>query len=448
MGKCCTKTLRAMLITATLPVAGCAADPGEINVRQTWGESFENLGISAIYPIREDFYPGDIYLTVEDPCNGDEISKFPTSVLVGSISPSRMRALNQDAYAARPMLPRVPAETQADKDGNKQSGQQGAKARNKPANASPTNASTPANDAIFLDDGQSRPFTRLRMTAFPTFTVGRVSKVALGATLGAGGGLGRLLGLTNESSSSVRVGISQAEEWQIPPYLMLPAIEKFMRSEEGVKVLDKRMLDSLVMHLTARMLAKQKNNCDAAPTPKISFLNRVFYTRSLDYDFENSNATAVALAAALQEVGRTVKQLPKIPGAPGGGSDEPAPKSTTPGTEANTVPSAAADQDVTKQISAGLGVLAGLGQSGPGVSASLGFGQFGNMILKQQFDRPLAFGADLAYTYALDSVLAQQPVIVRPPSEPFMAPAGGNRPLTPASPPISPFSFPQTINLN
>jgi hypothetical protein len=371
--------MRKVLLTAapllSLLATGCSDKPGTINIRETWGRSIENFGIQAVYPMREDFFVGDILL-MPAVCGERQISARPQGVLVGSIGIDDLRSRFQAYYGRRPVYPGTPAAAGSNRE--------------------PGQRPQPTSNEIFPSDGEVNPFDRLRIAAFPAFSVGTFAKGDVGLT-SASAGLGGFLGLAGQSSSAVSVSLSQVEEVQLPAPQLLDAIYSFLSSPEAETVLNPDNMWEITEHLSLR--SQGGNGCEAA-TPVLVFVNRVFYARSIDFDFGSDSSLAAIVGAAIERAS-AVEQRPSFtsPPAAAAGSSTEAPPAQAPAPNADL-----AKVERSADLSgAALRTLAGT--QAPGFGASFAVGQYGGIVLRQSFERPLAFGVGLTYAYDLADVL-------------------------------------------
>jgi hypothetical protein len=351
-----------------LLAAGCS-NPGSINIRETWGRSIGNFGLQAVYPMREDFFVGDILLMGPD-CEDGNIPSRPDAVLIGSLGVDDLKHRFGDYYGRRAVFPIGPA---ADPGA----------AKTQQAGRQPTAAD------IFPPEGAARQFDRLRMAAFPAFSVGTFAKGDLGLT-SASAGLGRFLGLSGRSASHVSVSLAQVEEVQLPAPQMLDAIYGFLASEAAETVLDPENMGEIAEHLRLRT---ESDGARCVGAPSLVFVNRVFYARSIDFDFGSEAALSAVIGAAIERAS-AIEQRPSFTNAPAGAAPAPAPAPTA------ADPSAERTADV---LGAALRTLAGA--QAPGVGASFAVGQYGGLVLRQSFERPLAFGVGLTYAYDLADML-------------------------------------------
>ena len=378
-------SLRLLTALCGVALASCSDDPGPINIREKWGKSIDNFGLQAVYPMREDFYVGDILLSVPAPdCGINKITLQPDAALVGSITPGLIRQKFNWFYGHRVVLPKSePAPTSSSATAQA------------PSVAIVPQATT-AN--IFAADGEDRSFDRLRLAALPAFSVGTFSKGDLGLT-SASAGLGQTFGLSGKSSAAVSISLTGVEEVQLPAPEMLNAIYEFLASEEAERVLDPDNMLEISQHLAFRNSPVGKGCKESKPL--LVFIDRVFYARAIDFDFGYDQTIAATLGVALQAAS-VVQQRPELPGA--GTGSAPAPGSQTGGDQ--TGKPGPSVQGLEKSIDAASAVLRALaGVQPPGVGAGFGFGQYGGLVLRQSFERPLAFGVALTYSYDLADVL-------------------------------------------
>lgn len=369
------KTSTAVIIAATSMMQGCGGPPPNMNVRQVWGDSIKNYGITPFYPMREDVFVGDVFLVVEAPCRKSNIPARNESALLGSINPIALQKYFFEFYGQRAVYPKT-AQDPRPKNPNEVA-----------SSTAQSVAST--TEPIFAPS--ARPFDRLRLAAFPSISLGRVSRGDLAVTAPAGGGLGRFLGLSAEDHAAVSVGVSNVEEVQLPLPTMVRAISEFLESNDAKKTFDPGDISEIVTHLKLRHVESAAACVDTPSPPKVVFINRVFYARAIEFDFGEGSATNFAIGAALAK-GDAVTVRPKFSGPPNNQDQNQ--------TSQNAITNLDAEG---KSI---LNTLTGLaGSQTPGISATIGIGQFGNMVLRQSFDRPLAFGVDFSITYDLVSVL-------------------------------------------
>ena len=125
--------------------------------------------------------------------------------------------------------------------------------------------------------------------------------------------------------------------------------------------------------------------------PQLMFINRVFYAREFDFNYDQTSAAAAQIRATLAAA--AVSASKANPASPAPSNSSPSDASS------NLSASEQAAEGLLKSLSA-LG-----GGATPGGGASLAFGRNGGGVLKQTYDRPLAFGVDQVISYRLDDAL-------------------------------------------
>jgi hypothetical protein len=418
----------------TLAAAACASP--DINVRSQWGTSLSEYGLLPVYPLRENVYVGDIYLVVNNPCE-DSVTKLMQTVLVGSIPEDAVSAAFDTFYGDRPQLPATSAKAspptiQSGKgaptvapgkvtiNGITATGPGTATMTIAPGGNSPSSspsttpttgsgtvaggssgsgsagAITPqpvasADDPIFQPKGKSRTFTRLRLASFPDFSLGS-SYTIEGGGGGLIGGFNAAMGLGHRTTSHLSVSVSGVEESVIPAPVLMKAIRAFLASPNLSKILDLYTIVYLQRSLEAQM--EQEPGC-RNPIPKksyITFVNRVFYARTVTFDFGQNDVVAALLKATAASTGQAVASSSTS------GSSAASSGSGSSTTATAVDPNEAAVAAMQKEVAA----LVGSGA--PGGSLSLGISTSGSVALKQTFDRPMAFGVDHSITFPLEQI--------------------------------------------
>jgi hypothetical protein len=385
-------------------------------------------GLIPVYPLRENVYVGDIYLIVHNPCEGST-TKLMQSVLLGSIPEDQIADAFDTFYKSRPELPatsaktaspptnkpsKVPATPSPGKititgitamgpgtatvtpaPGGASSGTTGSTAGTGGAGAAgtPTSASaagiTPqpaagADDPIFEPKGKSRtPFNRLRLASFPDFTLGS-SYTFEGGGGGIIGGFNAALGIGRRQTSHLKVSVSGVEEAVIPAPAYMRAVRAFLASPNVTDVLDNYTVTRLQDTLEAQM--EQEPDCKNPSLGKSSiiFVDRVFYTRTVTFDFGQNDVLAVLIKATAASPGQA---------ATAGGANASSSSAGSSGSGSSTT-ATAVDQNEAAVAAMQKEIAALAGPGPPGGSLSLGIGTSGSVALKQTFDRPMAFGMD------------------------------------------------------
>ena len=410
-----------LFAVSMLALAGCARAP-DVNVRETWGRSLQPLGVQAIYPMRENVFPGDILLLVRDPCGHERMSRQPETALLGAIPPEAVRAMLRRFYDTRPEFAPTFDSNRNSLPGPNKPGEGGSL----PGLSQPVQT---AAGGVFAEAPRTG-LSRGPLVAFPAITIGSFTRAQLGLTAAAGGGLGRFFGLGAEAEETIGVAVSQVEELHVPPLAMAELINLYLGRTASRTLLESPQLDTVIEMMRAQQREQVGCRAPRMLEPMVLFISRVFYARAIEFDFGNRSALALEAGAALQRQS-AVGRRPTIPGAP-----------TQDGTNRSNL-----EGDVNAELAA----LATLATNGtPGIGASLGIGSSGSVVLRQAFNRPLAFGVDQSFGYRLsdlrgggagqpnrhaaapDPTGAVAPLLVQVQFSPG-APAGGVRP-SPAPP--------------
>ncbi|RVT99402.1 hypothetical protein EOD42_04755 [Rhodovarius crocodyli] len=362
-------------ISASL-LLGCVSPP-DLNVRDQWGRALTPLGIQAVYPMRESFYPGDILLYTPNSC-GENVSRSPETARLGSVPLPLLRQALLGAYGTQPQF--APSFTAA---------RTSAPAPNRPdatTQALPIFSQPVLDGSVaqtFLpDDATPRTVLRGRLAAFPGVEVASFQRATLTGTLGGGGGLGSFLGLSGERQQRTSITVSQVEELEIPGPIMLNMIAQYLNRPEALETFNPERIREMesAMRLQGAAVPCREGQY---PPSTVVFVNRVFYARAIDYDFGQRTALVAEAAVALSQ--RAIRNRISV--------------AATPSAANGLVQSLETDAN---EILTALTTLS----SGtvPGVSSTIAVGTSGSLVLRQAFDRPLAFGVHVSYRYGLDQL--------------------------------------------
>ena len=415
-----TLALRRGILASCACLAACGNQASNINIRAQWGANLSEYGLTPLYPPREDVFVGDAFLYVQSPCKDAAVSKAPQSIFLGSIPESVLANAFYQYYGSRPELPSSSAKP-ATSPPSKPSATPAVQSKatistpgsvtltmgsSQPAAASSsTNATSPSvppqplassSDPIFPfapPKGTPRSLTRMRLAAFPDFSLSDFEGGGLGATIPLHGA-GTVSGAAGaQNSSQVDVSVSQVEESTLPAPVLYRAILAYLRSGQATGIINPNAIAFFINSEEDQMA--QDQGCYAAsqrdPKPAlIVFINRVFYARGFSYDFSHSNAFAATLKAAI--------------GAGTGAGSGTTTSSSSPGSTSSSTSasSGSAAQTAADTVAKSIQSLAG---SSPGVSSSIEVGSQGGLVLKQTFDRPLAFGVGEALTFTAQDIL-------------------------------------------
>ncbi len=369
-------------------ISGCGGPP---DARREWADGMATLGITPTYPLREDVQLGDIALMVPAACDVPGSGGQTLSIMVGNLDPAAMHAAIRNHYGQRYLLPATPRAGDAD---GAQTGRAATSGTTPPIGAGQgTAADKAASDAVFRQPtataatpilpvpGRPRVFDRPRLAAFPGVEYRSFVGGDLSAGAAAGGGLGRLLGLSAENERVLTVRVTNVEEMRVPAGVVADMAETEARSANGV--LSARRLALLL----PAMRASSHEDC----VPVLTFASRVFYARAIEVKAERGSSFAAALSLALQRQA-TIGRRASIPGGTPAGQAAPG---------ADATQEASLDAAVSALVS-------GLTNATPGIGASIGISEDGSVALRQAFERPLAFGTDNAVTVTVRSVARLQ----------------------------------------
>lgn len=266
-------------------LAGCASSkPVPGIVAQEWSSNTRQLAINPLFPPRERFYPGDLYIA---PYFADvsQDSSAPHNYLLRShrfdhVDLSAALAQEQ-AIAPLPALSTYKDETGKD-------------VSTWPLNPYPASGGR-VNGLV----------------AFPGFTFASASSSQLGANI-SNGGWGGLFGGGREAHYTVSYSVPAAEYISVP---MRAAMAAFWRYRAG---LDKRSLSDLQMLAdTVRPVGKTRGRT------VLVFPNEVYYARAIDVtvaadDASSANLSAVTLGMVemSERQAKLQAELDKLRGTP------------------------------------------------------------------------------------------------------------------------------------
>ena len=299
----------SVVITSLMAFCACSND---INVRSEWGSGMAQYGLTPVYPLRENVYVGDIYLVVHNPCENSN-TKIMQMVLLGSIPEAQLADAFRKFYGDRPEFPptspkpklAAPARPSAGAAPSKvtanltATGPGSATISLNPASASPAStatsaATTPAatasqptagtDDPIFSPANKPRSFDRLRLAAFPDFSLGSSTRFDAGAG-GLIGAFNAAVGIGGGKTSHLNVSVSGVEEAVTPAPVLTRAIRSFLPTSQAEDILDTSTIGKLIDTLETQI--EQEPGCGTQVPKKatINFVNRVFYARTVTFDF-------------------------------------------------------------------------------------------------------------------------------------------------------------------
>ena len=393
-------TTLGMLGVALVGVAGC--DP-EINVREKWGKSIANYGLRGVYPMRENLYPGDIYLYVPNGCGENYVTSISEMMLLGALPPAEIKHAFEQFYGSRPSFPRNPLAAakgssssstttatlpqgrfsltgQGPFTANVEAGAATTTVKEKTStetssdkvSASPQDSPEADSKNPIFNPGRER-FTRLPMAALPNISLYN----SIGGT--AGGAWNWISGaIGGEDARKVRISATQVEMAELPANAFQQLVMNFMRGPYWSAF--ESNARSAAGQLRQELASDPKCGGRVGTDAQLMFVNNVYYTRSLTFEFGNDSAFAARLAASLQAAeGAAAPATPfNPPGLPAANPSNPAEVSS-------------------RALLANLATMSG----GPGGGLTLAVGYSGNLAMTQTFARPMAFATQHAFWYGL-----------------------------------------------
>lgn len=421
----------ACISAATL--AGCSSD---INVREQWGAGLSKWGLRPLYPLRENVRLGDVYLYIENPCQNVEVSAVPQTMLLGAISEQAIQNAYDEFYGLRPALPRnarpgssIASEKKTTTADNKVSVQMSGSATvtatsgatgSSTATASSGGAQDKVQDSPEADEknpmfsSRRRTFNRLPMAALPDVKIYDY----VGGT--AGGAYGAIsAAIAGEKSEKVTVSAQQVEMIELPAPAFLGLVDYYKSTPawQHIKSNYGRLVRSLYDELAGARGCRVKPD---SPKSLVMFVNSVYYTRSLSFEFGQDSAFAAKMAATLPTTAASALPANQFnpPSLPqGSGSGNPA-------------------QASAQALLSNLSTMSG----GPGGGFTLAIGSSGNIALTQAFARPMAFATQHSiFEWPFDeasSGMAAPPTALTPAAtqpEPGASAGGSGAPARPPS---------------
>ncbi len=193
-------------------------------VGRSWSENMRELGIYPIYPPREDFQVGDLFLSPTSPERAAEFDQdgrvMPLAVWLASLD---LRKVIDNFYVNRPEFPKTSDAVAA---AIKQQGEDGHKVVGQPT----------GDTNMFI---KTTPANRLRLVGFPEFLSASYRGGNLGAFIPAEGFL-LGLGFGAEDVESVTFKVPAAESFGLPAPLVLSLLvdeagELNLKEIKGVK---------------------------------------------------------------------------------------------------------------------------------------------------------------------------------------------------------------------
>jgi hypothetical protein len=363
------KTL--FLVVCTGLVVGCSASkPQPGLIAKQWSDNARQLGISPIYPPRERFEPGDVYLGITVPSS--LIGKMPnefytvTPKRYGHIDLSKELALEQQRQAL-------------------------------PATASYVNE---AGTSLTPWNMQDYPATGGRvngLVAFPGFSFASASDTDLGVNL-TNRAWGGLFGFSKKSRYLVSYTVPAAESISVPLDKVLAATAPYFHQ---IKL---NQINVPLVNLGNSMLEGMPQGVKAS----LVVVTEVYYARAIDVtisatdsDSAQLSATTMKLVDLSEKKAKLQQELLKLKVA-----TPPPPQPPAPNTTQNTIAlleSQINDLQANIETSAQAAV-----PSIPGATGSVSRSSATGVTLRQVFKYPIAIGYR-GVSFALDRLDINNP---------------------------------------
>lgn len=351
--------LRLSLITMLGFLSACGGHQTDGFVGRSWSENMRQLGIYPIYPPREDFQVGDVYLSPTSPERAAELDRegrvMPLAVWLSSLD---LRKAINSFYVNRPEFPKTSdavaaAIKQQAEDGHKVVGQ-------------------PTGDANMFT--KTTPANRLRLVGFPEFLSASYRGGNLGAFIPAEGFL-LGLGFGAEDVESVTFKVPAAESFGLPAPLVLSSLV-----DRSGKLNLKEIKNVTPESLPAYIPSGQQDKSGTLPKKfYIAVVTEVFYARTIDIStgFKSSFAAKAKADVPASLAGSNAATLLGAPATSGGQGNA---------TAADNSPEAVARKLAAAQAAA----LPD--RTTPGVAVSFVSASASGLSMRRTFERPVAIG--------------------------------------------------------
>ena len=415
-----------VLLLASCAVAACSA---KINVEADWGETMKRYNFIGLYPISEDYQPGDVLLDVPPAPGSDpqprsqRLGSFAVKDLANALSDQEKRRLYMESFdpdgavapAAQPSADKPAATSTVTNTASAQPGatittttrvssapaEKKAKGNDKGTDKPDPNApATPAIIASGTVPRQSNAVPRMRRVSLPGIVVARVSdyQISGGAWLGQ---VGVALGLAGEGSSSVAITLKNLEVLAVDTL----AANKLLREHLAEWLQDNQMDAVTLLSQTYSINPGRVGDICRGVGPRggdddravIRVINRVLYTRDISYEYVRTNTTNGRLAADVAQASAAVAARSPLPSA--GSAVQAA-------TLAPITTASGAVNQLNGQSAANQAALLAASPTSPGVRTTVGVGSYGGASLTDHFARPMAVGYNTVHTYAVADVMA------------------------------------------
>lgn len=253
-----------VISTCTALVLGCSASkPKPGLIAKQWSDNTRQLGISPIYPPRERFEPGDIYLAVTVPAS--KIGEMPDGFY--TTTPIRYGQLdltsNFTKEQQRRQLPAMPSYV----------------------NESGT-AVTPWN----MQDYPAAGGRLNGIVAFPGYSFASATDAELGINV-TNGAWGGLLGASSNSKYLISYSVPAAEYISLPlDSIMAVANVYYNKNKDQALRLAKTMRDGLPENLSSKV------------TLSMIVATEIFYARAIDIAISAKDSSSATLSATTMKL--------------------------------------------------------------------------------------------------------------------------------------------------
>jgi hypothetical protein len=394
-------TMARAAVLAALCVAGCAQKPDPGMLVRSWVNSVSQLEIYPIFPPSENVVPGDVFVgRIRPPDVPDNGGWIAPAIWFDTIKLDL-----PGYYATRPAF-RKSAVT-FDKD--HEQWQQPPEAITRPGGA---------------DSG------RLRLVVFPAFSFASATATQLGLNA-PGGTIGGLFGLSSRDELQLSISVPAAEEYGVPARVLLAAFNREYAAQPQYYADFRRVAGMVAAPGAAPGVGK----------PVLLLVYRVYFARSMDYNYAARSGFAATGSATLASLVGTTGKIEavenQLKALAGGG--------TTPELAAPAAAAAAQPRPLDPAAAAKVTALADtLGKlrndlaaeaqkavpSVPGATASVVAVSGNTVTLRQTFPRPVAIGYRALTLAAPDPDNGGAASGSNTPD-----PATANRPSVPSNPP-------------
>lgn len=333
-------------LTAAAALAACSADPKPGYIADRFRDGVAQLSISPIYPPREDFYPGDVYISTNN-----NLDHLQTAIRADSL----VEQLGLPAFYAQ-----RPAFAALDDMLYKQMSDQ-SKVWQQPA--TPIFA-TASQDAV-----------RPRLVVFPLYDFAASSSGGLGVNA-ATSAVGGLLGASGSSDTQMSMSVPAGVQMAVNAYDLRQAFKARCEAQGGTAYM------TALRHIGQSLASK-----DGAKDKVIQLITEVYYAYAIDYEFGATEAFGAELQASITALNKLTAKRQAIADALAALRSGQPTATTGQSTDAATLETQL--KEVETQIAEQTHQLA---PSLPGVTAAFRSGNASSIQLRQTFQRPVAIG--------------------------------------------------------